>query len=74
MTDSTKIEPAPIHPDIVSGKTGYYKMAQAKKSKVPGLKRDALAAKHAVEVAKLEEQLAPKPTVRRTTAKKVNRG
>jgi hypothetical protein len=62
-----------IHPDIVSGKTGYYKMAQAKKSQVPDLSRAALAAKHEVEKAKLEEKLN-KTTVKRTTAKKVKRG
>jgi hypothetical protein len=70
MADSTKIELSEIHPDIVSGKTGYLKMAQQKASKVPDLQRDALKAKHAVEIAKLEEKLASK----KTTAKKVTRG
>ena len=74
MTDSTKMVLQEIHPDIVSGKTGYYQMAQTKKSKVPDLSRAALAAKHEVEKAKLEEKLTPKPVVRKTTAKKVNRG
>ena len=74
MKNSTKIEPQEIHPDIVSGKTGYYQMAQAKKSRVPELSRAALTAKHEVEKAKLEEKLAPKPVVRKTTAKKVKRG
>jgi len=72
MANSTKIEPAPIHPDIVSGKTGYLQMAQANKSKIPDLSRAALAAKHEVEKAKLEERLAPRTT--KTTAKKVTRG
>lgn len=74
MTDSTKMELQKIHPDIVSGKIGYLKMAQAKKSRVPELSRAALTAKHEVEKAKLEEKLAPKPVVRKTTAKKVTRG
>jgi len=74
VTNSTKMEPAPIHPKIISGETGYLQMAQQKRSQVPDLSRAALAAKHEVEKAKLEEKLAPKPVVKRTTAKKVTRG
>jgi len=67
------MEPAPIHPKIISGETGYLQMAQQKRSQVPDLARAALAAKHEVEKAKLEEKLN-KTAVKRTTAKKVTRG